>query len=273
MSRTPAEVLSEISELVRTGVKEVVLVSENSTSYGKDLGDLRMLESVLPKLAEQSGITRLRVAYLQPAEIRPGLIEVMAETDQVAPYFDLSFQHASASVLRRMRRFGGTEAFLGLIERIRDLEPEAGIRSNVIVGFPGETEDDVEELAQFLQKARLDAIGVFGYSDEDGTEALTMTDKVDGDVIRARVERITAMADEVMAQRAEDRIESTVEVIIERFDEDENGGLVAVGHAGHQGPDDAETFIPVEEGEVSVGDVVTAVVVDVDGVDLIAELA
>jgi ribosomal protein S12 methylthiotransferase len=273
VSRTPAEVLAEISELVRTGVKEVVLVSENSTSYGKDLGDLRMLESVLPKLAEQSGITRLRVAYLQPAEIRPGLIEVMAETDQVAPYFDLSFQHASASVLRRMRRFGGTEAFLGLIERIRDLEPEAGIRSNVIVGFPGETEDDVEELAQFLQKARLDAIGVFGYSDEDGTEALTMTDKVDGDVIRARVERITAMADEVMAQRAEDRIESTVEVIVERFDEDEHGGLVAVGHAGHQGPDDAETFIPVEEGEVSIGDVVTAVVVDVDGVDLIAELA
>jgi len=273
VSRTPAEVLAEISELVRTGVKEVVLVSENSTSYGKDLGDLRMLESVLPKLAEQSGITRLRVAYLQPAEIRPGLIEVMAETDQVAPYFDLSFQHASASVLRRMRRFGGTEAFLGLIERIRDLEPEAGIRSNVIVGFPGETEDDVEELAQFLQKARLDAIGVFGYSDEDGTEALTMTDKVDGDVIRARVERITAMADEVMAQRAEDRIESTVEVIVERFDEDEHGNLVAVGHAGHQGPDDAETFIPVEEGEVSIGDVVTAVVVDVDGVDLIAELA
>lgn len=273
VSRTPAEVLAEISELVRTGVKEVVLVSENSTSYGKDLGDLRMLESVLPKLAEQSGITRLRVAYLQPAEIRPGLIEVMAETDQVAPYFDLSFQHASASVLRRMRRFGGTEAFMGLIERIRDLEPEAGIRSNVIVGFPGETEDDVEELAQFLQKARLDAIGVFGYSDEDGTEALTMTDKIDADVIRARVERITAMADEVMAQRAEDRIESMVQVIIERFDEDENGGLVAVGHAGHQGPDDAETFIPVEEGEVSIGDVVTAVVVDVDGVDLIAELA
>lgn len=272
VSRTPAEVLAEISELVRTGVKEVVLVSENSTSYGKDLGDLRMLESVLPKLAEQSGITRLRVAYLQPAEIRPGLIEVMAETDQVAPYFDLSFQHASASVLRRMRRFGGTEAFMGLIERIRDLEPEAGIRSNVIVGFPGETEDDVEELAQFLQKARLDAIGVFGYSDEDGTEALTMTDKIDSDVIRARVERITAMADEVMAQRAEDRIESTVQVIIERFDEDEHGGLVAVGHAGHQGPDDAETFIPVEEGEVSIGDVVTAVVVDVDGVDLIAEL-
>ena len=273
VSRTPAEVLAEISELVRTGVKEVVLVSENSTSYGKDLGDLRMLESVLPKLAEQSGITRLRVAYLQPAEIRPGLIEVMAETDQVAPYFDLSFQHASASVLRRMRRFGGTEAFMGLIERIRDLEPEAGIRSNVIVGFPGETEDDVEELAQFLQKARLDAIGVFGYSDEDGTEALTMTDKIDAEVIRARVERITSMADEVMAQRAEDRIESTVQVIIERFDEDENGGLVAVGHAGHQGPDDAETFIPVEEGEVSIGDVVTAVVVDVDGVDLIAELA
>jgi len=272
VSRTPAEVLAEISELVRTGVKEVVLVSENSTSYGKDLGDLRMLETVLPKLAEQSGITRLRVAYLQPAEIRPGLIEAMAECDQVAPYFDLSFQHASASVLRRMRRFGGTEAFLGLIERIRDLEPEAGIRSNVIVGFPGETEEDVEELAQFLQKARLDAIGVFGYSDEDGTEALTMPDKISAEVIRTRVERISALADEVMAQRAEDRIETTVTVIIERFDQDENGGLLAVGHAGHQGPDDSETFLSVEEGEVSIGDVITAVVVDVEGVDLIAEI-
>jgi len=273
VSRTPAEVLAEISELVRTGVKEVVLVSENSTSYGKDLGDLRLLETALPALATQSGITRVRVAYLQPAEIRPGLIEVMAQTEQVAPYFDLSFQHASASVLRRMRRFGGTEAFMGLIDRIRQLEPEAGIRSNVIVGFPGETQADVDELAGFLERARLDAIGVFGYSDEDGTEALTMSDKIEAEVIRARVERISALADEVMAQRAEDRIGTKVTVIIERFDEDEDGGLVAVGHAGHQGPDDAETFIPVGEGDVAIGDVVTAVVADVDGVDLIAELA
>ncbi|MDD2858580.1 MAG: 30S ribosomal protein S12 methylthiotransferase RimO [Candidatus Nanopelagicales bacterium] len=273
VSRTPAEVLAEISELVRTGVREVVLVSENSTSYGKDLGDLRLLETALPQLAVQSGIARLRVAYLQPAEIRPGLIEVMAQTEQVAPYFDLSFQHASATVLRRMRRFGGTEAFLGLIERIRALEPEAGIRSNVIVGFPGETQADVDELASFLEQARLDAIGVFGYSDEDGTEALTLPDKIAAEEIRVRVERISALADEVMAQRAEDRIGTTVSVLVERFDTDDDGGLVAVGHAGHQGPDDAETFIAVTEGQVAIGDFVSATVIDVDGVDLIADPA
>ncbi|MDO9486724.1 MAG: 30S ribosomal protein S12 methylthiotransferase RimO [Actinomycetota bacterium] len=273
ISRFPADVLAELSELVRTGVKEVVLVSENSTSYGKDLGDLRMLESTLPDLAKQSGITRLRVAYLQPAEIRPGLIETMVATPEVAPYFDLSFQHASASVLRRMRRFGGTDAFMGLVNRIRELDPQAGIRSNVIVGFPGETQDDVDELANFLETARLDAIGVFGYSDEDGTEAVTFTDKIAADVIRERVERITALADEVMAQRAEDRMGETVVVIVERIDEDEDGGLVAVGHAGHQGPDDAETFIAIDEDEVAIGDVLTAIVIDVDGVDLIAELA
>ncbi|MDP2288939.1 MAG: 30S ribosomal protein S12 methylthiotransferase RimO [Actinomycetota bacterium] len=273
ISRYPADVLAELSELVRTGVKEVVLVSENSTSYGKDLGDLRMLETTLPDLARQSGITRLRVAYLQPAEIRPGLIEAMVATPEVAPYFDLSFQHASASVLRRMRRFGGTEAFMGLVNRIRDLDPQAGIRSNVIVGFPGETQADIDELASFLETARLDAIGVFGYSDEDGTEAVTFTDKIDADVIRERVERITALADEVMAQRAEDRMGETVVVIVERIDEDEDGGLVAVGHAGHQGPDDSETYIPIDEDEVAIGDVLTAIVIDVDGVDLIAERA
>jgi len=172
-----------------------------------------------------------------------------------------------------MRRFGGTEAFMGLVDRIRELDPQAGIRSNVIVGFPGETEADVDELASFLQTARLDAIGVFGYSDEDGTEALGFADKIAADVIRERVERITALADEVMAQRAEDRMGQTVVVIVERIDEDEDGGLLAVGHAGHQGPDDAETLIPIDEDEVAIGDVLTAVVIDVDGVDLIAELA
>ena len=111
------------------------------------------------------------MSYLQPAEMRPSLIEVMASTPKVVPYFDLSFQHASPRVLRRMRRFGSAESFLGLIESIRRLAPAAGIRSNVICGFPGETEADVEVLCEFLAAAELDAIGVFGYSAEEGTEA------------------------------------------------------------------------------------------------------
>ena len=112
VSRPPAEVLGEAQWLASQGVTELVLVSENSTSYGKDLGDLRSLEKLLPQLAAVEGITRVRVAYLQPAELRPGLLEVIAGTDRIAPYFDLSFQHSSPTLLRRMRRFGGTDDFL-----------------------------------------------------------------------------------------------------------------------------------------------------------------
>src|SRR6202044_3337660 len=151
--------------------------SENSTSYGKDLGDLRALEKLLPQLVTIDGIARVRVSYLQPAEMRPSLVEVMTGTRGVAAYFDLSFQHASEPLLRRMRRFGGTERFLELLDSIRSRIPTAGMRSNVIVGFPGETEADVAELERFLTAARLDAIGVFGYSDEEGTEAAGLPDK------------------------------------------------------------------------------------------------
>ena len=165
--------LGEAQWLASQGVTELVLVSENSTSYGKDLGDLRSLEKLLPQLAAVEGIARVRVAYLQPAELRPGPARGhRGAPTGVAPYFDLSFQHSSPTLLRRMRRFGGTDDFLALIERARALAPDAGFRTNVILGFPGETEDDVAELERFLTEGRLDAVGVFGYSDEEGTEAI-----------------------------------------------------------------------------------------------------
>src|SRR5262249_49547769 len=151
------------------------------------------------------------------AETRPGLIEVMAGTEGVAPYFDLSFQHASESVLRRMRRFGSGESFLDLCARIRALAPEAGIRSNVIVGFPGETKADLAELERFLVEARLDSVGVFGYSDEDGTEAAGYPDKVPETEIAERVERIRTLVDELVNQRAEDRVGSWVSVLVEEL--------------------------------------------------------
>jgi tRNA A37 methylthiotransferase MiaB len=204
--------------------------------------------------------------------VRPDLLAAIAAIPTVAPYYDLSFQHASPSVLRRMRRFGGREQFLDLVARIRALDPAAGIRSNVIVGFPGETEDEFTELLAFLEQARLDAVGVFGYSDEDGTEAATLPDKVDPDVIRARVEQVTALVDEVMAQRAEDRIGEHVHVLIESLDYDGDEWALGVGRAGHQGPDDAGTVVRLGDASVRVGDIVEALVIDVEGVDLVARL-
>ncbi len=271
VSRPPADVLAETRWLADEGVREVVLVSENSTSYGKDLGDLRLLEQLLRSFRD-TGIARVRVAYLQPAEVRPDLIGIIATTSEITPYFDLSFQHASPTLLRRMRRFGGRAEFLDLIARIRQLAPHAGIRSNVIVGFPGETEEEYADLLAFLEEAQLDAVGVFGYSDEEGTEAATLPDKVAPEIVQQRVEETTALVDELMAQRAEDRVGERVEVLIELLEDDESGELVAVGHAAHQGPDDSSTTVLLRDVVVHVGDLVVATVIDVDGVDLVAEV-
>ena len=263
VSRRPTEIISEARWLAENGVSEMFLVSENTTSYGKDLGDLQLMEKILPEIAALPGVERVRLSYLQPAEMRPTLLQAMIATDKTAPYFDLSFQHTSPTILRRMRRFGDTEKFLHLISQIRALSPEAGIRSNFIVGFPGETEEDFDDLANFITQAKLDAVGVFGYSDEDKTEALELSDKVDADVIAQRVETLSALADEMVSLRAQARIGENVRVLIEDAELQE-------GRAAHQGPevDGTTTFIGTN---FAVGQYVDAVVIDSMGADLVAK--
>ena len=267
VSRRPHEVLGEARWLAEQGVRELVLVSENSTSYGKDLGDLRLLESLLPELAAVDGVERVRVSYLQPAEMRPGLLEVMTSTPGVAAYFDLSFQHASGPVLRRMRRFGDTERFLDLVTAVRSAAPEAGLRSNVIVGFPGETDQDVDELERFLVAARLDVVGVFGYSDEEGTEAAALAGKLPEHVVRERVERVSELVEQLVAQRAEDRVGETVRVLVEETDP---AAGTAEGRAAHQGPEVDGTTTLRDGDNLTVGSLVDATVVAGEGADLVA---
>ncbi|WP_283134748.1 30S ribosomal protein S12 methylthiotransferase RimO [Rhizohabitans arisaemae] len=266
VSRNPDELVGEAVWLAGEGVKELVLVSENSTSYGKDLGDLRLLEKLLPRLAET--VDRVRVSYLQPAELRPGLIDVIASTPGVVPYFDLSFQHASGPVLRRMRRFGDPERFLALLEQIRAKAPEAGVRSNFIVGFPGETEEDFAALAGFLTEARLDAIGIFGYSDEEGTEAAGFTDQVPAELVEERVAELTVLAEELTTQRAEDRVGEWLDVLVE---EDLGDGRFE-GRAAHQAPEVDGAVVVRSPRVLHPGDFVRARAVSAEGVDLFAEL-
>ena len=268
VSRRPTEILEEAAWLAQNGVSEIFLVSENTTSYGKDFGDLKVMESMLPELAKIEGIERIRLSYLQPAEIRPTLLQAMVATEKVVPYFDISFQHASGTLLRRMRRFGDAEKFLHLITQIRALNPESGIRSNFIVGFPGETEQEYQELVDFINAADLDAIGVFLYSDEDNTEALKLENKVDPDLIQTRTNQLTSLAEELVNQRAAERIGQKVRVLIEDEETQE-------GRAEHQGPEvDSTTFISTPGRPTSgykVGQYVEAVVVDVAGADLVAQ--
>jgi ribosomal protein S12 methylthiotransferase len=207
----------------------------------------------------------------------------MAATPKVVPYFDLSFQHSAPDVLRRMRRFGDTERFLDLLGSIREKLPQAGARSNFIVGFPGESEADYKELEGFLTEARLDAIGVFGYSDEDGTEAAGFAGKLDQDEIDERAARLSELAEELTAQRAAERIGERIEVLVERV---EAGGHEVAGgqdgeqaeiegRAAQQGPetDGSVRLIGQAAAGLRVGALISALVVDSDGVDLVAELA
>ncbi|GAE75932.1 ribosomal protein S12p Asp88 methylthiotransferase [Cutibacterium acnes JCM 18918] len=229
LSRPIAEIVEEARWLVDHGVKEVFLVSENSSSYGKDLGDLRLLEKLLVNLDQVDGLEWIRVSYLQPAELRPGLIDTILATDKVVPYFDLSFQHASGPLLRRMRRFGDAESFLNIIDSIRSRCPEAGLRSNFITGFPGETDADVAVLADFFTARPPRCCRRLRLLRRGGTEAAGLDGHVDEDVVTARREDLADLTDELVSQRAEDRIGTRGRVMVEEIDE------AVIGRAEHQG--------------------------------------
>ena len=166
-----------------------------------------------------------------------------------------------------MKRFGGTDEFLALINEIRTFAPEAGIRTNVIVGFPGETEDEFGELVAFLEAAELDAVGVFPYSDEDETAALNLPDKVAPDVVESRRSALVDLVNDLSDARAQDRVGTQVDVLIEELDE---SGL-AVGRALHQGPEDGDVTV-VSARRLGIGEVIRATVTSSMGVDLQAEV-
>ncbi len=268
LSRPIDEVVAEARWLVTQGVSEVMLVSENSSSYGKDFADRDALSHLLKALNDVDGLTWIRVSYLQPAEIRPSLLDAMARYDKVVPYYDLSFQHASASVLKKMRRFGDAEHFLGLIEKIRKERPDAGFRTNVIVGYPGEKDRDVEILSDFITEAMLDIVGVFSYSDEEGTYAATLDDHLDPETIQMRHEQIASIAEHMCNERAAERIGTRVKVLVES---NEDG--IYTGRSAHQGPEvDGVTILDLERNaSYSVGDYCDAIIVDTEGIDLIAQ--
>lgn len=262
VSRPIDDVVAEAEWLVQHGVKEVLLVSENSSSYGKDLGPASRLERLLARLSQVDGLDWIRVSYLQPAEIRPPMLEAMLSTDKVVPYFDLSFQHASAAVLRRMRRFGDPDSFLALIRQIRDAAPQAGIRSNVIAGFPGETERDVEILREFIVEAELDVLGVFGYSDEENTEGVQLDGHLDDDEIEARRALLADVALEVAEERALDRVGERTRVLVEGDGE---------GRALHQAPE-TDGIVTFDAPGLRPGDLIDALITGADGIDLTVEV-
>jgi ribosomal protein S12 methylthiotransferase len=268
-SRRPTEILDEVAWLAGQGVSEVCLVAENSTSYGKDLGGREALIHLLRDLARIDGLRRVRLNYLQPDELTGGLLEEMAANPVVCSYFDLSLQHASAPVLRRMRRGGSAERFLELVGRIRALDPDAAFRSNFILGFPGERAADVRELEAFLEAARLDWVAFFAWSPEDGTAALALDGRIPPGTARARVERVQRLQDAVLAEAQQGWVGRRLEVLVERVEDD---GTVE-GRSFREAPE-SDGVVRVEgAADVTVGAYLAVEVTAAQGPELLARPA
>jgi ribosomal protein S12 methylthiotransferase len=276
-SRPLDELVAEAAWLAEQGARELVLVSENTTSWGKDLPGGRDLQPrLLRELAAVDGVERLRLMYLQPAELTVPLLETMAELDEVASYFDLSLQHVSGPVVRRMARSGDHERFGALIDRIRSLDPEAVFRSNFILGFPGETDEDVAVLERFLEDHRLDWVGLFPFSREDGTPSADLPDQVPDDEVADRLARVSDLQERLADEAARAFVGRRLEVTVQEH-LDEDGERLTLARSYREAPDtDGEVQLVDPSGaavEVPVGRTVTATVVDAVGVDLVAEVA
>ncbi len=273
-SRSPEAIEVETRGLVEAGVAEIVLVAQDLAWYGRDTGEPGALAPLLARLDRLSseGLARIRLLYLYPSEVRDPLVATMLELPTVVPYFDLSLQHASAPLMRRMKRWGNGERFLELISGIRASEPAAAFRSSFIVGFPGERERDHDELLAFLAAARLDWAGFFGFSAEDGTAAATMDDTVADDVMVERLRECSELQDPITRDARDALIGTVVDVLVDHFDDSDPGAGVLVGRTHREAPEIDGVVRLVGAGFARPGAIVAAEVTGALGPDLEARV-
>ncbi len=264
---TPLEaIVAEAHELVALGARELVLIGQDITEYGRDLDAPEQLADVVRAVAALPGVDWMRLMYVQPDGVTSDLLAAIAENPNVCHYLDIPLQHAAKPVLRAMRRSGDAKSFLSLIARVREVLPDVVLRTTMIAGFPGETAADVRELERFLAAARFDYVGVFVYSPEDGTEAAQMPAQVPLRTRRARAQRLRDLADEIGFERAAQRVGSVVDVLVEGVDPDED---VVVGRWRGQAPE-IDGFVLLDRGEP--GQIVSAKIADSAGYDLEGEV-
>ena len=255
VSRDVSAILAEVEQVE---VREIVLVAQDLASYGKDRPDELGAGSIVQLVRDVSSMVDwVRLLYLYPSDLSDELIDAILATG--VPYFDLSLQHVSKAHLRRMRRWGDKDRFLERIERIRSIEPNATFRSNFIVGYPGETEEDHDQLLDFVREAQLDWCGFFSFSPEDGTHALTLPDHVEESLMRERLSELRELQDNITAERRDALLGETIQVLV-----DEPG----IARSFREAPEiDGVVQVP---DTLEVGQFHTVVVEQVFGPDLIA---
>jgi ribosomal protein S12 methylthiotransferase len=268
-SRPIPDVEAEVRSLAERGVREVVLVAQDSTRYGLDLGLRDGLATLLRRLGAVDGIRWIRVMYAYPATVTDPILDAMAAEEKVVKYVDIPLQHAAESVLRRMKRPTGRGNLLGLVERMRERVPGLALRTSFIVGFPGETEAEFEELLRFVDEARFDNVGVFTYSDEEGTASHDLPDRVPPRVKERRRRRLLALQRRLSARRNRARVGERVEVLVEGVHPDSD--LLLRGRTAGQAPD-VDGSVILNDGQAPGGSFVACEVTEGHAYDLVARI-
>jgi ribosomal protein S12 methylthiotransferase len=268
-SRNVEDVVAEVRGLVARGVREVVLVAQDSTRYGLDHGIRDGLAYLLRRLDRIDGLRWIRVMYAYPATLSDPILDAMASAQKVVKYVDIPLQHASEPVLRRMKRPTGRGNLLGMIERIRARVPGVAVRTSFIVGFPGETEADFQELLAFVKAAEFDNVGVFTFSDEEGTTSFDLPDRVPRRTMEARRRRLMALQGKVSLRKNRDRIGDRFEVIVEGTHEDSD--LLLRGRTAGQAPE-IDGQVLITDGTAAAGAFVTCEVTEAHPYDLVARI-
>ncbi len=249
-SRSPQDLVAESRRLADQGVREVVLVSQDTMAYGKDLGMADGVTSLLRELAHVDGLKWVRFLYCYPNTVTESLVRLVAEEEKLCKYFDIPYQHASRNVLDRMKRGGSREVFERQIEQIRKLNPQAGLRTSFITGFPGETEQDFKEVLQFMDNAGFDNVGVFLYSDEEGTGAFDLDGKVPRRTAVRRRNQVMKRQAAISRRRLQDMVGRHVEVLVEGTSEESE--LLIQGRMETQAPDIDGHVLINDTGELAV---------------------
>lgn len=268
-SRGVEDILAEARGLAARGVKELVLVAQDSTRYGLDLGVKDGLAYLLRRLGRLDGIRWIRVMYAYPATLSDAVLDAIASEEKVVKYVDIPLQHAADTVLRRMKRPTGRGNLLGLVERMRDRVPGLSIRTSFIVGFPGETPAEFEELLRFVEEARFDNVGVFTYSDEEGTPSFELPQRVPQQLKQRRQRRLLSTQKRISARRNRERVGERVLVLIEGAHPESE--LLLKGRLATQAPD-VDGAVIVNDGTAPAGSFVTCEVTEAHAYDLVARI-
>lgn len=268
-SRKIEDIYNEIENLVKKGTKEVILIAQNTSDYGIDIYDKYALSDLLNKLEEIEGLKWIRVLYLYPDNFTEELIQSFNNNEKLLPYVDIPLQHVSDSVLKNMNRRTSKKEIIELIEKLRNEIPNIVIRSTFIIGFPGETEEDFQELLEFVKEIKLDKLGVFKYSREENTKAYNMKNQIPEEIKEKRVNEIMTVQREISRKNLEKYIGKTLEVLVEEINND-----VIIGRSFVDTPEiDGVVYVEGDlRKDIKLGDFINVEIVDVLEYDMVGEI-